>query len=60
MSLSEASAAAGGAPRWEVEDRSEGVRVLTLHNERKRNALDTGLLEQLAEAIALDATGIFR
>jgi enoyl-CoA hydratase/carnithine racemase len=35
----------------EVSDAPGGVRVLTLSNSRKRNALDAGVLEALADAL---------
>lgn len=38
-------------PTVEVEDQEEGVRVLTLHNAARRNALDPSMLEDLARAL---------
>lgn len=40
------------AAQLEVSDVAEGVRVLTVSNAARRNALDAGLLEQLAVALA--------
>lgn len=38
-------------PTLYVEDREDGVRVLTLHNPARRNALDDGLLARLDAAL---------
>ncbi len=40
-------------PTVEVEDREDGVRVLTLANPSRRNALDDGMLARLEAALAL-------
>lgn len=40
------------APSWRLEDLPGGVRRLTLFNPDKSNALDEGLLEQLAGALS--------
>jgi enoyl-CoA hydratase/carnithine racemase len=44
----------------EVEDRPGGLRVLTLQNEAKRNALDDGMLAQLRAAVAPESSGQVR
>src|SRR5512132_3432061 len=40
-----------------LEDRPDGVRVLTLSNPRKRNALDPELLGQLCQALDPERAG---
>ncbi len=40
------------APRIRVEDRDGGLRVITLDNPQKRNALDDEMLADLAKAVA--------
>lgn len=40
------------AAQLEVSEAGEGVRVLTVSNPPRRNALDDGLLEQLAQALS--------
>lgn len=40
------------APLLEVEDREEGLRLLTLSNPARRNALDDGLVARLEEELA--------
>lgn len=40
------------AAQLEVTDAGDGVRILTLSNPARRNALDDGVLEQLAQALA--------
>lgn len=42
-----------------IDEPSEGVRILTLRNERKRNAVGPALLEALADAVvAADRDGV--
>jgi enoyl-CoA hydratase/carnithine racemase len=40
------------APGLHIEDREDGVRVLTLSNPARRNALDDGLVARLEEALS--------
>ena len=40
------------AAQLEVSEAGDGVRVLTLSNPARRNALDEGLLDQLAQALS--------
>jgi enoyl-CoA hydratase/carnithine racemase len=43
-----------------VEDREGGLRVLTLTNPKKRNAVDDGMLAQLRAAVVPEASGHVR